>query len=68
MKMEREALRPVLSMWLHPWGSIATIGAIAAVLITMAIDPDLQSQFQASSAAVAIVLVGWAARRSNLLT
>ena len=68
MKMEREARRPVLSMWLHPWGSIATIGAIAAVLITMAIDPDLQSQFQASSAAVAIVLVGWAARRSNLLT
>ena len=66
-KMEREARRPALSMWLHPWGSIATIGAIAAILITMAMDPDLQSQFQASSAAVAIVLIGWAGRRSNLL-
>jgi L-asparagine transporter-like permease len=46
--------RLAIRMWLHPWGSLATITAIVGVLVAMAVTPALASQFLASLVAIAI--------------
>lgn len=48
-----------LRMWLFPWLSYATIGAIGVVLCAMALVPDLRPQFLASAATVGIAAAAW---------
>lgn len=63
-QMERTAPeRLSIRMWLFPWLSGLTIAAMCAVLLAMALTKGLSSQFWASAAVVAIVLVGYAVRR-----
>jgi gamma-aminobutyrate permease len=68
-KLEREAPeRLTLKMWLFPYASYAAIAAMLAVLVAMALTPDLASQLYASLGCLALVLiiyaaqVGWARR------
>ena len=56
------AARPALQMWLFPWLSYITIGAISVVLLAMAATHDLQSQFWASLFTVGVALVAYAIR------
>lgn len=58
-RMEAEGKTPALRMWLHPWGSLLAVAAMAAVLVAMALTPDLASQFYASLAVVVIAAVAW---------
>ena len=52
-----EANRPVaMPMWLFPWLSYLTIGAILAVLLAMALTPALQSQFWTSAVSIVVAL------------
>lgn len=55
--------RLTIRMWLHPWGSRATVVAILGVLAAMALTPDLRSQFWASAAAVGIAATGFLIRQ-----
>jgi GABA permease len=43
-------------MWLFPWLSYLTIGAILAVLLAMALTPALQSQFWTSAVSIVVAL------------
>jgi gamma-aminobutyrate permease len=59
-RFEREAPeRLTLRMWLFPWLSYATAGAIVLVLLAMALTPDLAPQFYSSLAATAVALIGY---------
>jgi len=51
--------RLTVRMWLHPWGTLAAIAGMVAVLVAMAVTPGLASQFYASLAPVAVVLAFW---------
>ncbi|MBL8774026.1 MAG: amino acid permease [Phenylobacterium sp.] len=65
-RLERsEPDRLVLRMWLHPWGALATLAAMAGVLLAMALTPELASQVWASLLIVAVAGVAClvAARR-----
>lgn len=63
-RIEREAGDQLaLRMWFHPWGSIATILSILAVLAAMAVTPSLTSQFVASLAVTVIVGLAFLAFR-----
>lgn len=56
--------RLVIRMWLHPWLSIATIVAIVAVLIAMAIEPAHQQEFITSMGlALIVALAAWIHRK-----
>jgi GABA permease len=56
--------RLTLRMWLFPWLSWLTIGAIGTVLLAMAFVPGLASQFYASLACTAVVIAAyWGLRR-----
>jgi GABA permease len=58
--------RLTLKMWLFPWLSWLTIGAIGAVLVAMAFVPDLASQLYASLACTALVIAAyWGLRRRH---
>jgi GABA permease len=60
-RLERtDQARLTLRMWFHPWGAIIAIVAMAAVLVAMALTPDLASQFYASLVPLVIVLAAWA--------
>ncbi|HQS71176.1 MAG: GABA permease [Novosphingobium sp. 28-62-57] len=52
-----------LRMWLFPWLSYATVGAIVIVLLAMALVRELQPQFIASALTVVIVAAAWWALR-----
>lgn len=55
-RLERETPeRLSIRMWFHPWGSLAAIAAMAAVLATMALTPDLSAQFYASLAPILMI-------------
>jgi len=43
-------------VWLFPWLSYVTIGAMVAVLIAMAVTPELASQFYFSLLTLAVVV------------
>lgn len=59
-RIEREdPSRLSVRMWLHPWGSIAAIAGIAAVLLAMALTPGLASQFFASLIPLSVAVIGW---------
>lgn len=51
---------PVVKMWLFPWLSYLTIFAMTAVLLAMALTPELQSQFWTSALSVALALGAYA--------
>lgn len=59
-RFEREAPeRLKLRMWLHPWGTLATIAAMAAVLVVMAIEPARRIELLSSLAVTALFFVAW---------
>jgi GABA permease len=60
-KTAPERLR--VRMWLHPWGSLATILGMAAVLGAMAVTPEHEAEFYASLIVVIIVGLGYLARQ-----
>jgi GABA permease len=56
---EREASgapRPALEMWLFPWANYAALGGMAAVLIAMALMPDMQRDLKVSVLSFAVAL------------
>jgi GABA permease len=63
-KYEAEAPeRLTIRMWLHPFGSWFAIGAMVAVLIFMALSPDLANQLWFSLIVAALFFAGyWASR------
>jgi L-asparagine transporter-like permease len=59
---------PELRVWLFPWASYAAIAAMVLVLIAMALDKDMASQFWASAVCIAVAFVGYLLfrRRQNV--
>jgi GABA permease len=55
--------RLTIKVWLYPALSLVTIAAMLGVLAAMAFTPQLQSQFYASVACVAVVAAAYAVRR-----
>lgn len=63
-RLEAEAPeRLAIRMWLFPYASWLVCGFIVAVLIAMALTPELQSQFFSSAAVVVLVLAAFAVLR-----
>lgn len=63
-RMERETPeRLQLKMWLHPFGTWFAIAGILAVLLAMALTPDLASQFYTSLVLLAVVGAAYLVRR-----
>ena len=60
-KTEPERLK--LKMWFFPWLSYFAVGCILAVLVAMALTPDLASQFYTSLGSLAVTLVAFALRK-----
>lgn len=60
IRLRRRAIaagqEPPMRVWLFPWTSYLAIGAIAAVLLAMALTPALQSQFWTSALSIAVAL------------
>lgn len=52
-----------IRMWLHPWGTLLAMVSMGAVLVAMAIDQALRSQFEATTVAVAIAALGFVVNR-----
>jgi GABA permease len=48
---------PELRVWLFPWASYAAIAAMILVLVAMALDKDMASEFWASAVSIAVALV-----------
>lgn len=62
-RFEREApARLKLKMWFHPYGSLLAMAAMLAVLLFMALQPDLASQFWLSLLVAAGFAVGFVVR------
>ena len=59
-RLDREAPSQLsIRMWWHPWGSLAAIAAMVAVLIAMALTPALANQFHASIAVIVAVALAY---------
>src|SRR5262249_59412822 len=68
LRREREqagAPAPALRMWLFPWASYATIVAMLAILVAMALTPDAATQLYFSLVALVLACVGYLAVRSH---
>ena len=50
---------PELRVWLFPWASYAAIAAMALVLVAMALDKDMASQFWASVVSIAVAFAAY---------
>jgi GABA permease len=62
-RFEREEpARLGLKMWFHPYGSLLAMAAMVAVLVFMALQPELASQFWLSLLVTAGFAVGFAVR------
>ncbi len=61
-QLEQETGGLKVKMWLHPWGSLATMAGMVGILLAMALTPELSSQFTTS-----LVIVGLAAAAFLLL-
>jgi GABA permease len=63
------APRPALQMWLFPWANYAALAGMAAVLIAMALMPDMQRDLKVSVLSFAVALLAFllvsARRRSR---
>jgi GABA permease len=63
-RFEREApARLTLKMWFHPYGTLLAMAAMLAVLVFMALQPDLASQFWLSLLVTAGFAVGFVVRK-----
>jgi L-asparagine transporter-like permease len=47
---------PALTMWFFPWADYLALGGMAAVLIAMALTPDMQQDLKASVLSLAVAL------------
>lgn len=54
-----------LKMWLFPWLSYGVVASIVGILIMMACDAGLATQFYSSALSLLVVLVAYGARKSN---
>lgn len=68
MRRQRGTEGLAIRMWAFPWLSYATVAAIVAVLVAMALTPDLSIQLGTSFIALAVavgacLLVAWRRRR-----
>ena len=50
---------PELRVWLFPWASYAAIAAMILVLVAMALDKDMASEFWASAISIAVAFAGY---------
>lgn len=50
---------PELRVWLFPWASYAAIAAMVFVLIAMALDKDMESQFWASAVSILVAFAAY---------
>ena len=50
---------PELRVWLFPWASYAAIAAMVLVLVAMALDKDMASQFWASVVSIAVAFAAY---------
>jgi GABA permease len=66
-QLERDGERLELRMWLFPWLSYAVIAGIAAVLVLMAVTPDLAIQLALSGLSVLAALAALGVRRMAAL-
>ena len=48
--------RPALEMWLFPWANYAALAGMAAVLIAMALMPDMQRDLKVSVLSFVVAL------------
>src|SRR3712207_2603253 len=63
-RLEREAPeRLQIRMWIYPWLTYLSIGAMAAVLVAMFVIPDQRPLLIASLIALAVILVAYLLRR-----
>lgn len=62
-RLESEGAHLSLKMWLFPWLSWAVVAGICAVLVLMAITPDLRKQLLWSAVSVIIVATAYLLRR-----
>jgi L-asparagine transporter-like permease len=46
-------------MWLFPWATYFAIAAMVAVLVKMALDPKMASEFWASAGSIAVALIAY---------
>lgn len=69
MRYQRERAglgHPVLRVWLFPWASYGAITAMALVLLAMALNASMASEFWASMVSIAAAFVGyWVFRRRS---
>jgi GABA permease len=66
LRMERDRRgepTPAVQMWLFPWASYAAIAGMVAVLVAMALTPDLQSQLWESVIALGVAVAAYLVRR-----
>ena len=66
-QLERDGERLELRMWLFPWLSYAVIAGITAVLVLMAVTPDLEIQLALSGLSVLVALAALGVRRMAAL-
>jgi L-asparagine transporter-like permease len=64
-RAERAGQRLALPMWLFPWLSYATIAAMLAVILAMAILPATRSEILLSLLTVAVLLAAYQLRTSR---
>jgi GABA permease len=64
-QLEGRGERLELRMWLFPWLSYAVIAGIVAVLVLMAVTPDLRVQLMLSGLSVGVALAALAVRRMS---
>jgi GABA permease len=64
-QLESRGERLELRMWLFPWLSYAVIAGIVAVLVLMAVTPDLRVQLMLSGLSVVVALAALAVRRMS---
>ena len=50
---------PELRVWLFPWASYAAIAAMVLVLVAMALDKDMASEFWASAISIAVAFAAY---------
>ena len=62
-RLEREAPQQLkIRMWLHPYGTLATIAAMGGVLVLMALSPNHRLELWTSTLVTAGFLVAWKLR------
>jgi GABA permease len=63
-RLQSEGEAPKLPMWLFPWLSMAVIAGIMAVLVLMALTPDLRVQLAMSALSIVVAAAALAVRRA----